>query len=220
MSTNKLILFASLLFIGLGLSSCGEDENTIEEYPNWQVKNETYYKNLTDSVKHLIANGNKEWKFFKSWSKEDTLKGKLGDSICVHVLTAGTGSGCPLYNDSVRVHYLARLLPSTSYKDGVIIDRSYYGTYNTETSIPYAMLVSGRIGILSLSLDGVTTALMRMHIGDRWIIYIPYALGCGTSAYSSVPAYSTLIFDITLAAYYHPGSSVPVWSAKQTKWTE
>lgn len=212
MSTNKLILFASLLFIGLGLSSCGEDENTIEEYPNWQVKNETYYKNLTDSVKHLIANGNKEWKFFKSWSKEDTLKSKLGDSICVHVLTAGTGSGCPLYNDSVRVHYLLRILPSTSYKDGAIIDRSYYGTYNLETSIPKTLLVSGLI-------DGFTTALMNMHIGDRWVVYMPYDLGYGSST-SNVPAYSTLIFDITLAAYYHAGSSVPVWSAKQTKWTE
>lgn len=212
MSTNKLILFASLLFIGLGLSSCGEDGNTVEEYPNWQVKNETYFKNLTDSVKRLIANGNKEWKFFKTWSKDDSIKGKLGDSICVHVLTAGTGSGCPLYNDSVRVHYLGRLLPSTSYPAGSVIAQSYYGTYNPETSIPKTFLASGLI-------DGFTTALMKMHIGDRWVVYIPYDLGYGSSA-SSVPAYSTLIYDITLAAYYHAGSSVPVWSAKQTKWTE
>lgn len=212
MSTNKLILFASLLFIGLGLSSCGEDENTVEEYPNWQVKNETYYKNLTDSVKHLIANGNKEWKFFKTWSKDDTIKGKLGDSICVHVLTAGTGSGCPLYNDSVRVHYLGRILPSTSNSAGNVIAQSYYGTYNPKTSIPQTFLVSGLI-------DGFTTALMNMHIGDRWVVYMPYDLGYGSSA-SSVPAYSTLIYDITLAAYYRAGSSIPVWSAKPTRWTE
>jgi FKBP-type peptidyl-prolyl cis-trans isomerase FklB len=212
MSTNKLILFASLLFIGLGLSSCGEDENTVEEYPNWQVKNETYYKNLTDSVKQLIAKGNKDWKFFKTWSKDDSIKGKLGDSICVHVLTSGTGSGCPLYNDSVRVHYLVRLLPSTSYKDGNIIARSYYGTYNPETSVPNALLVSGQI-------DGFTTALMKMHIGDRWMVYIPYELGYGSSS-SSVPAYSTLKYDITLAAYYHVGVDLPVWSAKQATWTD
>lgn len=212
MSTNKLILFASLLFIGLGLSSCGEDENTVEEYPNWQVKNETYYKNLTDSVKKLIANGNKEWKFFKTWSKDDSIKGKLGDSICVHVLTAGTGSGCPLYNDSVRVHYLGRILPSTSNSAGNVFAQSYYGTYNPKTSIPQTLLVSGQI-------DGFTTAVMNMHIGDRWTVYIPYDLGYGSSA-SSVPAYSTLIFDITLAAYYRAGSSIPVWSAKPTRWTE
>jgi FKBP-type peptidyl-prolyl cis-trans isomerase FklB len=213
MSTNKLILFALLLFIGLGLSSCGEDENTVEEYPNWQVKNETYYKNLTDSVKRLIANGNKEWKFFKTWSKDDSIKGKLGDSICVHVLTAGTGSGCPLYNDSVRVHYLGKLLPSTSYPEGYIIAQSYYGTYSPETSVPKAFLVSGLI-------DGFTTALMKMHIGDRWLVYMPYDLGYGSSTSSSVPAYSTLIYDITLAAYYHVGVDLPVWSAKPTRWTE
>jgi FKBP-type peptidyl-prolyl cis-trans isomerase FklB len=213
MRTNKLILFASLLFIGLGLSSCGEDENTVEEYPNWQVKNETFYKNLTDSVKQLIANGNEDWKFFKTWSKDDSIKGKLGDSICVHVLTAGTGSGCPLYNDSVRVHYLGRLLPSTSYPEGNIIAQSYYGTYNPETSVPNAFLVSELI-------DGFTTAVMKMHIGDRWVVYIPYDLGYGSSTSSSVPAYSTLIYDITLAAYYHVGVELPVWSAKQGIWTD
>jgi FKBP-type peptidyl-prolyl cis-trans isomerase FklB len=210
----KYILPSMLLFLFLaGLVSCGEDENTVEEYPNWKVTNDTYFKNLTDSVKRLIAAGDKSWKFFKTWSKDDSIKGKLTDSICVHVIQTGTGSGCPLYNDSVRVHFTGRLLPSTSYSEGLVIAQSYYGSYDPQTSVPTSYLVSNLV-------DGFTTAVMKMHIGDRWMVYMPYDLGYGSSESSTVPAYSTLIYDITLAAYYRVGVNVPDWTAKQNSWLD
>lgn len=203
-----------LLLSSIGFVSCGEDETTVEEFPNWQSQNDVYFKHLTDSVKKLIVNGDTaQWKFFKVWSKDDSVKGKLTDSICVQVISKGTGSGCPLYNDSVRVHYLGRLLPSTSYSDGLIIAQSYYGSYDPTTSVPNSFLVSGLI-------DGFATAVQKMHIGDHWRVYIPYDLGYGSSASSSVPAYSTLIYDITLAAYSHVNGSLPDWSAKENDWIE
>lgn len=212
MNKNNFLFFVMLLISSIGLVSCGEDETTVEEFPNWQSKNDTYFKSFTDSVKKLIANGDTaQWKFFKTWSKDK--KEKLTDSICVQVITKGTGSGCPLYNDSVRVHYLGKLLPSTSYSAGMIIAQSYYGTYDPTTSVPNSFLVSGLI-------DGFATAVMEMHIGDHWRVYIPYNLGYGSSASSSVPAYSTLIYDITLAAYSHVNGTLPNWSAKSTEWIE
>ena len=44
--------------------------------------------------------------------------------------------------------------------------------------------------------------LMRMHRGDRWRVYIPYQLAYGSSARSSIPAYSTLIFDLQLEDFW------------------
>ena len=34
--------------------------------------------------------------------------------------------------------------------------------------------------------------------GDKWIIYIPYAMGYGIKSFDSIPAYSTLIFEVEL----------------------
>ena len=69
--------------------------------------------------------------------------------------------------------------------------------------------------------DGFSTALQHMRIGDRWKVYIPYQLGYGTNVNGSIPAYSTLIFDMALAAYYHPGKKVPDWSANEMQiWEE
>ena len=64
-------------------------------------------------------------------------------------------------------------------------------------------------------IDGFSTALQHMHIGDRWEVYIPQQLGYGSKDDSAVPAYSTLRFDITLMAYYRAGQVVPAWKAKR-----
>ena len=47
--------------------------------------------------------------------------------------------------------------------------------------------------------DGWTTALQQMHVGDVWRLYIPQSLGYGSStSNSNIPAYSTLVFDVYL----------------------
>ena len=61
----------------------------------------------------------------------------------------------------------------------------------------------------STNIDGFTTALMQMHEGDRWMVYIPYNLGYGTETTDNIPAYSTLVFDLTMQAFYHAGEVVP-----------
>ena len=49
--------------------------------------------------------------------------------------------------------------------------------------------------------DGFSTALQNMVEGDRWIVYIPYQLGYGSSEVASIRGtnYSTMRFDITLS---------------------
>ena len=54
-------------------------------------------------------------------------------------------------------------------------------------------------------IPGFTTALLKMKKGDTWLVYIPYALAYGSSASGSVPAYSTLIFKMTLYDYAAEG---------------
>ena len=50
-----------------------------------------------------------------------------------------------------------------------------------------------------------------MHIGDHWLVYIPYQLAYGSTQSSSsvIPAYSMLRFEIVLDSYYRPGQVIP-----------
>ena len=191
-----------------GLSSCSEDDDTIEEFPNWQAYNESYWENLYNTTEQRIQAGDTSWKIIRNYSlPSDAAAGKT-DNIIVHIKEAGTGSGCPFYTDSVRVHYSGRLLPSTTYTGGYIFDGSYKGEFNPATAAPSKFAVADLI-------NGWTTALQNMHIGDKWEIYMPYQLGYGAIGSGSIPGYSTLVFDVMLVAYWRPGAQVPGFKAKQ-----
>lgn len=108
------------------------------------------------------------------------------------------------------VHYQGRLIPSQTYTAGLIFDSSFGGAnglvYNPLTSRPAQLLIGGEKGGV---VDGFATALQNMHVGDHWLVYIPYQLGYGAKKIEGVPAYSNLIFDLRLHSFYRAGTSVP-----------
>ncbi len=209
MAKGKVKLLPLFLFtLLLSFASCSEESDDVEEFPNWQSTNEAYWDSLYTATQQKIAAGDTSWKIIRSWSLEEAQATANTDYIIVHVVTAGTGSGSPLYTDSVRVHYTGKLLPSTSYPTGYQFDSSYGKATSTATAAPAQFLVGGLV-------KGFATALQNMCIGDEWEVYIPYQLGYGTSGSSSIPGYSTLIFNIILVSYYRAGYDVPDFKAKQ-----
>lgn len=197
-----LPLFVAVL--ALSLSSCSESDNAVEEYPDWQNTNTTYWNNLYTTTQSKVNSGDATWKIIKNFSIEDTLSSPNTDYIIVNVLTAGKGSGCPLYTDSVRVRYTGQLLPSTSYPAGYVFDTT--NKNNAADSIS---------GVADLKVSGLTsgfaTAVQHMHIGDVWEVYIPWTLGYGSEGSTSIPGYSVLKFRIQLVAYARAGASLPKW---------
>lgn len=200
-------LLLLLLFTAVG---CSEDDNTTEEYPDWQETNTAYWNNLYTTTQQRISNGDTSWKLIKKYSIEDSLGTSANtDYIIVNVLNSGTGSGCPLYTDSVRVRYTGRLLPSTSYNDGYVFDTTNPNGLDDSQAGVADFTVGGLV-------DGFATALQHMHIGDKWEVYIPWTLGYGTtqSSSSSIPAWSVLRFTISLVAYSRAGIGLPDFKAK------
>lgn len=204
---NILLLLLALL-APLLVASCSEEDNSVEEFPDWKNRNEAYFAGILNTAK---ANADGSWKVFLSYALEDTIPTTNDDYIAVQVLEEGTGSGCPMFTDSVKVNYRGRLIPSTSYVDGYVFDQSYRGEYNPATALPTAMYVGGVV-------DGFATALQHMHIGDYWRVYIPYWLGYGASGSSGIPGYSTLIFDIALVAYCRAGDSLGPTRSVESVW--
>lgn len=196
---------ALMLLFAIGVVSCKEEDDTVDEYPNWQAHNVAFFNNLTDSVTELLEldPSRTDWKRIKSWSKSDSIEGSNGDYIIVHVLEEGDqASASPLYTDTVTVHYLGRLLPSVSYPYGYVFDKSYYGDFDEEVAKPYQLAIGSSTG--RALIDGFATALQHMHRGDRWEVYIPYQLGYGAEGETGIPAYSTLIFDLRLVDFWSP----------------
>ena len=193
----KVLPFYLLTF--LLLTSCSKDD-AAEEYKDWQKRNDAFFASLEDS----LARGEGQWMKFQSYSKD-------GKFIYAKVVTTGletTETVSPMYNDSVLVSYEGRLMPTAipltgkGFRDGKVFDTTIYRTYDIRTNAMAHMKVAGTV-------NGFATALMRMHRGDTWLVYIPYSLGYGASEQSSVPAYSTLIFMITLYDFAAEGVALP-----------
>ena len=205
-----------LMMAVFALSSCSEDDNTVDEYANWQERNEQAFEDTLAYARQQKANGSDEWKVLLKWSLQNQtpnkdangnavpLTYKDADYIVVHVLDKGKGSGCPMYTDSVKVSYRGRMLGTDTYPAGYVFDKTFDGTYDKTTAQVATYAVNGLV-------DGFTTALLNMHIGDRWMVYMPYQLAYGTtqSSSSTIPAYSMLRFEIVLDSYYRIGQVVP-----------
>lgn len=188
----------------LMMAACSETSEEPSEFANWQEQNDTYFNQLYQKAKDNTA----QYKLIRSWSLPENVAVNPQNYIVAEVLHSGTGTESPMYSDSVTIHYRGSFIPTKSYPAGYVFDQTWTGDYDLATMQPATLYAGGMI-------DGFTTALMNMHPGDRWRVTIPYDLGYGTSTYApsgsttSIPAYSNLIFDITMESFHRPGTQIP-----------
>ena len=201
MNNWKYVLLTMILFPLLGIVlSCSEESEETSEYDNWQQRNE-------NAIVQWAANSS--FRKIKTFSKDPSSAGDNSDYIYVQVLETGDGTDSPLYCDTARVAYRGCFIPTKSYSEGYVFDQTYLGEFN------WATAGMTDFPITSSLRDGFSTALMNMHRGDRWRVYMPYQLGYGTTESGSIPAYSNLIFDIALLDFWHPGDVHPSFKARK-----
>ncbi len=191
------------LFALLSVTSCDEKEE-VGEYDDWQNRNTEF----VDSIATLANAGTDGWSKLQSITLSDNLGTDADNKYYIYVqkLENGAGTYNPHDADSVRVHYCGRLIPTSTYPAGEVFDKSYSGAVlNEATDVPALLRTIGTV-------PGFATALENMVEGDRWKVVIPSYLGYGSSGNSSIPAYSTLVFDMKLARIY------PFGSGENTSW--
>ncbi|MCQ2974874.1 MAG: FKBP-type peptidyl-prolyl cis-trans isomerase [Bacteroidales bacterium] len=116
--------------------------------------------------------------FLKKKLSEEGVK-ELSNGVLYKILEEGTGKGTVKFNSIVTCHYKGSLVTGTVFDDS------------------FKRTVSEAFKVNSL-ISGFQTALINMHIGDHWEVYIPYKEGYGTRNCGPIPGYSTLIFEILL----------------------
>lgn len=200
---SSLVVALCSLFV----MACSNNDNTIEEYPNWKAQNDAFFNATLQQANTNIQNGNTNWRVYRNWSLPDASTGyniSNDDQIVVHALETSASSDKPYSNDSVEVVYRARILPSTSYPTGFVFMQTYRGNYNANTNGSAWIGVTGRFVVNSETgysvPTGLSTALQQMSVGDRWEIYIPSKLGFSTNEASTIgiPQNSVIIYDVTL----------------------
>lgn len=216
------ILAALTMVIMPFLASCSDkdDDGKTDEFANWQSRNDAYFSSIRSTSLKAIAAAKSaysdkwmehcDWRTYLSYSLNPSSKNNTStDSIHVKILKRGTGTECPISTDSVRVFYAGYLIPTDLHADGMLFDHSGQSTieeniFDHEKGMPASMLISS-------CTRGFATALQYMHIGDKWRIYVPYKLGYDKVASNSVPAYSTLVFDVELVQFARAGHRLPAW---------
>jgi FKBP-type peptidyl-prolyl cis-trans isomerase FklB len=206
MNIRKLFWITTLLLSMGAVVSCSEsdDEDAVNEFANWQQRNDAFFASLEDSLK----NNSSQWKKIKSYTKNEETAGLPTEYIYAKVIESSYGSASPLYTDSVRVAYRGRLIPTTTYPEGYVFEQTYVGNYSEETAAVSDNTVSG-------FKDGFATALQHMQKGDHWRVYMPYQLMYGASTSGSIPAYSVLIFDMILIDFTSDRQSFYPWTSRK-----
>lgn len=109
----------------------------------------------------------------------------LPDGLQYKVLTAGTGKA-PASNDTVKVHYKGTLT------DGTEFDSSY--TRGQPMVTPVTRLI-----------PGWTEALLKMHVGDKWQLFVPANLAYGERGMPpKIGPGAVLIFEMELLGLEDP----------------
>ncbi len=116
--------------------------------------------------------------FLERKSEEEGIVA-LDSGILMRQLEKGTGDRRPQLNSVVAVHYTGRLI------DGTVFDTT------DGQDIPACFRVREVI-------VGWQAALLRMHEGDRYEVFIPAKYGYGSMRLDDIPAWSTLCFEIEL----------------------
>lgn len=220
------VVFIFLLF----LVSCSEDEKEWDPYYNWQARNEAWFRSVADSARTAIADAKKQygdqWEQHSQWLMLKRLDqaqgyntGRLDDSICVRIIGHGAGDYSPVWSDTVRISFRGWMMPTTyrirNEQDKLVdslqqfvFTQTYYGVFDAQTAAPQLSAVSPFV-------TGFNTALQYMVAGDDWLVYVPARLAYDSNAKDEVPAYSTLVWRIHMAAVYPAGSGVPAWRIRK-----
>lgn len=171
---HSMLLLSGLLFLAV---ACDKTETFDDK---WQLDNEAQFARVTANTEY---------------TKLNSQSGK--GYIMYKELEQGDGA-TPYFTNQVKVLFTGWYKNDwsqpdsyTNDKGNLIRNKIVFDTTGDQNPIPRTFMVGQRI-------DGFTTALQNMHVGDKWEIWIPWKLGYGEAGNNSIPGYTTLVFEIEL----------------------
>jgi peptidylprolyl isomerase/FKBP-type peptidyl-prolyl cis-trans isomerase FklB len=173
-----ITLFAAAFFI-----SCDDKAETPND--QWKNANEAQFAKITANPEYTRINS-----------------ASTAGHIMYKVITSGDGE-TPYFTDRVRVLYTGWFkydwLRDDTYKDDrdeTVINKYIFDSTASRNNIPSVFAINQKAA--SGIIDGLSTALQHMKVGDKWEIWIPWKLGYGASNQGAIKPYTTMVFEIEL----------------------
>ena len=176
---TKLLLLLTLA--ALVFASCSKDDETDTI---WKERNEAAFEKTaySDGYTRILS------------------ESKNG-SIAYRVIESGDENGrTPLFTEKVKILYTGWFKAADWDKGDTFLNdegqrirnkRIFDSTAN-RNDVPSVFAVSDVV-------DGFSTALQHMKVGDKWEVWIPWKLGYGNvGKQPTIPAHTTLVFEIEL----------------------
>ena len=171
---HSILLLSGLLFLAV---ACDKTETFDDK---WQLDNEAQFARVSANTEY---------------TKLNSQSGK--GFIMYKELEQGDGA-TPYFTDQVKVLYTRWYKNNWSQPDSynddkgnLILNKIIFDSTANRNDIPSIFSVNGEV-------DGFSTALQHMQVGDKWEIWIPWKLGYGEAGNNSIPGYTTLVFEIEL----------------------
>lgn len=165
----------------------GKEQFTVEEIQNFARASDAKFRQAEAAMSEQLAEATKaEGAAFlaDNATKEGVVTTASG--LQYKVVTEGTGAS-PVATDTVKVHYKGTLI------NGETFDSSY------DRGEPISFPLNGVI-------SGWTEGLQTMKEGGKSMLYIPSELAYKSRATGSIPAHSTLVFEVELLEVIKPES--------------
>lgn len=193
---NKKMYYLLFLFVGLGLSftSClSDDDNSSDVDEVWRYQQDTIFNNVKkDKEFHELLSESRNGSVY--WEKSTEI-------INSDILSRTTTEGKPEFTDTVVVRYEGWFLNAAEDNKKYIFDSTENPSMSSSGVNPNKI---SRQFAVNQVIDGWTTVLQDMTVGEERLVVIPQQLGYGsttqtnTSGVVTIPAYTTLWFRVKL----------------------
>lgn len=181
-----------LMIATLCVATSCKKENDDAAIEAWRTANEQAFNKIKN---------NPEYTEFKSPGKEG--------SIYYKSLKKGTGTKSIFYTSTVKIYAKGWFVVNN--KEYNITKGTVFQEWTANHGVPVSLSVSR--AVLPFSVKGIQVALQKMVEGDKWEVWVPYQLSSGANNISilrhfgldgkggsgqnsTIPAYSTLVFEI------------------------
>ena len=203
---NKCLLYLSLfLFLSVGFAACDEVEE-VGEYDNWEPRNTAFIDSIhalaADRLLPLNAVLEEADKFEpgEMFGLETTASTTAGKQyVYCKKIVKNTAGAVPVYTNTVETHYYGTLITGDTFGgtfEGYAATDC--GVLDPETKAPTAFDSPTAYSVSGAYWGtGWVSALQYMHVGERWMLYIPYQSGYGTGT-SSLLENSAFTYDLQL----------------------
>jgi len=175
---KKLFLLGISLFTLLLITSCDDENETVDN--EWRLNNEAKFALITANSEYTKLNS-------------ESAKGH----IMYKVIEIGDGDKSPYFNEKVKVRYTGWFKYDWDKEDTYQDDKGNHITNKIIFDTTSKSNIARTFGVNEV-VDGFSTALQHMKKGDKWEVWIPWSLGYLQSGNSSIPGYTTLVFEIEL----------------------